>query len=208
MGRFRTATPEHAAKLRENGKKGRAMKGAKWPVPLKVRERLKAIQLHAEIDAAATVEQIARGALYDPRDYYYAEGGWELYESDGPLKQDVLGGWSPSWKKGEIKRTWAKGDLKPIHELTEAQAQCIVGVEVVMKNAVAGDGQIDRVLKYRFAPREKYVELAARYHGMLLDRSELTVNVQAVGAKLDEARQTWANLQVIEAKALPEPSNG
>lgn len=167
----------HAAVTLEARQRERSLKGVAQ------RARSREIQQWAEPDAATVVEQIARGALYDPRDFYETE--------DGPLDDDGV----PRWRVG---------DLKPMHRLTEAQAQAIVGVEVVMKNAVAGDGKIDRVLKYRFAPREKYVELAARYHGLLLDRTESNVNVTVVGSKLDAARARLATV-VAQAKALPEP---
>src|SRR5207249_67401 len=42
-----------------------------------------------------------------------------------------------------------KGNIKPLHKLTQAQQACISGYEMVMKNAQAGDGKVDRVLKIR-----------------------------------------------------------
>ena len=163
------------------------------------------VQRDTVLDVEATVEQIRRGALFDPRDLFYQEDGEELYKTKGPPQQDALGNWAPAWQKGEIKRQWNKGDLKPMDELTEAQAQSITSIEVVMKNATAGDGQIDRVLKIRLAPREKYVELAARYHGMLVDRTETNVNVHVVGSKLDEARARLASLPdvLVPGQLLP-----
>lgn len=168
----------------------------------------RAIQAHAELTAPVVAEQVARGALYDPRRLFYEEDGEELYTRDGPLREDALGNMSPAWKKGEVKRTWEAGDVKPMHRLTEAEAQSITSIEVVMKNAAAGDGKVDRVLKIRLAPREKYVELAARMHGMLVDRSESTVNVHVAGSKLDAARARFAALgyPAIEGTVVPEPA--
>ena len=40
----------------------------------------------------------------------------------------------------------AQGDMRPLHTLTREQAACISSIEVVMKNAAAGDGKVDRVL--------------------------------------------------------------
>jgi hypothetical protein len=183
----------------------KARGGAKWKGSRARRRRAEALQATAEMTAAVVAEQIRRGALFDPRGLFYAEDGEELYTRDGPLREDVLGNLSPAWVKGEVKRTWSKGDLKPMSALTEAEAQAITSIEVVMKNAVAGDGQVDRILKIRLAPREKYVELAARYHGLLIDRSETTINVNVVGAKLDAARRRAAGLLPdIETKALAE----
>jgi hypothetical protein len=174
------------------------------------RIRRNARQEIAELRADVVIEQIARGALFDPRGLFYAEDGIEYYQSDGPLRPNPKYGLdpiepqeAPAWRKGDEKRRWTAGDLKPIHELTEAQAQNLTGIEVVMKNAVAGDGQIDRVLKYKLAPREKYVELGARYHGMLVDRVEANVNVTAIGSKLDAAR---ARLALIEGEKVGSPA--
>jgi len=171
-----------------NGLKGGTPKSGvrRGPQPPHLATRLRAaiIQEHAELDAVTVIEQMARGALFNPKGLYYDHDGVERYAADGPL--DSFG--NPSWRKGDVKREWSVGDLKPLHELTEAQAQCIAGVEVVMKNAVAGDGKIDRVLKYRFVSREKFVEMAARYHSLLVDRVDATLQVQGVGQKLDQAR--------------------
>lgn len=79
-----------------------------------------------------------------------------------------------------------QGNFKPIHQLTEEQAWCIARAEVIVKNAEAGDGHTDKVLKLKFINRDRYVELAARHQGMLHDKMD--VNVTDVGAKLDAAR--------------------
>ena len=197
-----------AARKLEGRKVGRPWAGKKREAAFRamVEHRVgERIQRDTELNVAATVEQIRRGALFDPRDLFYAESGEEFYTTNGPPMQDALGNWGKAWKKGELKRSWNKGDLKPMDELTEAQAQSITSIEVVMKNATAGDGQIDRVLKIRLAPREKYVELAARYHGMLVDRTETNVNVHVVGSKLDEARARLASLPdvLVPGQLLP-----
>src|SRR3990167_7298086 len=75
-----------------------------------------------------------------------------------------------------------QGNFKPIHKLTEEEAWCIAGAEVIVKNDAAGDGHTDRVLKLKFVDRGRYVELAARHQGMLHDKMD--VNVTDVGAKL------------------------
>ena len=80
----------------------------------------------------------------------------------------------------------ATGSLRPIHELSEEEAWCIAGFEVVIKNAAAGDGHTDTVHKVKLIDRGRYVELAARHQGMLHDK--LDVSVTDVGAKLDAAR--------------------
>lgn len=78
------------------------------------------------------------------------------------------------------------GNFRPIHELSEVEAWCIAGVETIVKNAKAGDGHTDTVLKLKFIDRGRYVELAARHQGMLHDKVD--VNVSQVGERLDHAR--------------------
>ena len=65
------------------------------------------------------------------------------------------------------------GNFKPLHQLTEEEAWCIAGAEVIIKNAKAGDGITDTVLKLKFIDRGRYVELAAKHQGMLTEKVEL-----------------------------------
>lgn len=172
----------------ENGKLGGRPVGTGRPL-LATRMRAEAALRDARLSAANLTEMIARGAFYDPRDYYYAEDDTAVHESDGPVVEGCTEGekFAPrQWRKGDPMNRWQKGDLKPVSELTEAQAQAIVGMKVVMKNATAGDGKIDRVLEYKFAPRDKYVELGAKYRGMLVD--QVDVRITDAGTALDKAR--------------------
>ncbi len=65
------------------------------------------------------------------------------------------------------------GRLKPIVDLTEEEAWCIAGVEIIVKNAEAGDGHTDTVHKIKLVDRGRYVELAAKHQGMLKDKLTL-----------------------------------
>ena len=65
-----------------------------------------------------------------------------------------------------------EGNFRPIHELTESEAAMIAGVDVVKRNITAGDGQTDLVLKVRLVDRAKYVEMAAKHHGLLTEKIE------------------------------------
>lgn len=62
----------------------------------------------------------------------------------------------------------------PIKRLTAAQASMIAGFEIVLKNAEAGDGHTDRVLKLKLKDASKYVEMAGKYFGLFVDRHELS----------------------------------
>jgi len=86
-----------------------------------------------------------------------------------------------------------RGNSKPIHRLTREQADLIAGYEVVLKNAKAGDGHIDEVLKVKLANFEKYVELAAKYFNLLSDHvvvsgdDELIALLQGARTRVDKA---------------------
>lgn len=64
------------------------------------------------------------------------------------------------------------GNLKPIKELTEEEASLIVGFDTIIKNAEAGDGHTDKVLKYKLVDRARYVEMAAKHFKLLTDITE------------------------------------
>jgi phage terminase small subunit len=66
------------------------------------------------------------------------------------------------------------GNLKPIHQLSEEDAAMIAGLEVVIKNAQAGDGHTDTVHKIKLVDRGRYVELAAKHQGMLKEKTEVS----------------------------------
>jgi phage terminase small subunit len=64
----------------------------------------------------------------------------------------------------------ANGDLIPIHKLTREQAACISSLEIIMKNATAGDGKIDRVLKLKVWDKPKVMEMLGKHFALLTDR--------------------------------------
>ena len=74
----------------------------------------------------------------------------------------------------------AKGHFKPIHELTEEEAWCIAGAEIIIKNAEAGDGHTDRVLKLKFVDRGRYVDLAAKHFGLLIEKLQLSGSLDII----------------------------
>lgn len=65
-----------------------------------------------------------------------------------------------------------RGNLRPLKDLTEAEAWAIAGFEVVIKNVTAGDGQQDTVAKIKLVDRSKYVEMAAKHFGLLVEKVE------------------------------------
>lgn len=146
-----------------------------------------------ELSAEIVVEMIARGALYDPGDYFQQADDPEYrYPEDGPevvpRETTTDGAVLLEHYKGDVRPPrWRKGDFRPLHELTEAQRQSIAGIEVVMKNATAGDGKVDRILKLKLADRSKSVEMAAKYHALLTEKVQVSGDAELL-AILDQGR--------------------
>lgn len=81
-----------------------------------------------------------------------------------------------------------KGNLIPIHKLSAEEAMAIGGFEVVKRNLTAGDDSVDTILKVKLIDRSRYVEMAAKHHGLLIDKVEVTGEV-ALGEKIARARK-------------------
>lgn len=75
-----------------------------------------------------------------------------------------------------------KGDLIPIHLLTREQAASISSLEVIMKNATAGDGKIDRVLKIKVWDKPKVMEMLGKHFALLTERVHLTAEEALITA--------------------------
>jgi phage terminase small subunit len=73
-----------------------------------------------------------------------------------------------------------KGNVKPLQELSDEEAALIGGFEVILKNAKAGDGVTDEVLKLRLVDRSRYVEMAAKHFSLLTEKLDVNVNVNIV----------------------------
>jgi phage terminase small subunit len=67
----------------------------------------------------------------------------------------------------------ANGDLKPLADLTEEQAACIGGFEVLIKNAKAGDGVTDTIHKFKLWDKPKALEMLAKHFALLVERVEV-----------------------------------
>jgi phage terminase small subunit len=65
------------------------------------------------------------------------------------------------------------GDLKPLHTLSREAAACIASLEVIMKNATAGDGKIDRVLKIKIWDKPRVLEMLGKHFALLTERVKL-----------------------------------
>lgn len=75
---------------------------------------------------------------------------------------------------GDIRTLFdAAGNLRPIKELSLAEAALIAGFEVVIKNAAAGDGHTDTVHKVKLKDQARFVEMAAKHFGLLTERVDV-----------------------------------
>lgn len=83
------------------------------------------------------------------------------------------------------------GQYIPIHKLSEVDAFMIAGMDIVRGNLDKGDGKFDDVVKVRLIDRSRYVEMAAKYHGMLVDRVKLEDD-KPLRAKVAKARERLA----------------
>lgn len=90
------------------------------------------------------------------------------------------------------------GDLKPLHTLTREQAACISSLELVMKNATAGDGKIDRVLKIRIWDKPKVMEMLGKHFALLTERVHHTGDESLIAA-LHAGRQRAAQRKAGKA---------
>ena len=69
----------------------------------------------------------------------------------------------------------AVGNPKPIHEWTATQSAQVSRVETIIKNAKAGDGHTDTVLKLAFWSKEKALDMLGRHFGVLTEQINVTV---------------------------------
>ena len=95
------------------------------------------------------------------------------------------------------------GNLRPIHEWDDSTAAGIASVEVVMKNAAAGDGKVDRVLKIKLWDKTKALNDLARHFALLTDVVQVSGDV-TLSQRIALARARGAQLLETRAPALLE----
>jgi phage terminase small subunit len=67
----------------------------------------------------------------------------------------------------------ANGSLKGLHELSPDDAACIAGLEVIIKNAEAGDGHTDKVHKIKVWDKSKNLEMLGKHFGLFIEKVEV-----------------------------------
>ena len=66
-----------------------------------------------------------------------------------------------------------QGNLKPLHTLTDEEAAAIASLEVIIKNAAAGDGHTDTVHKLKVWDKTRSLEMLAKHFALLTERVDL-----------------------------------
>ena len=87
---------------------------------------------------------------------------------------------------------FANPGLKPVEDWTEAELATVVGLEYVVKNAKAGDGITDTVLKVRRADKIRALEALAKIRAMFTEKLEVSGELATVSARLIAARKRLA----------------
>ena len=64
------------------------------------------------------------------------------------------------------------GNLKPIKDWTEAQGAQVASMEIIKKNAEAGDGHTDIVHKFKLWDKPKSINMAMQNLGLLIEKIE------------------------------------
>ncbi len=83
------------------------------------------------------------------------------------------------------------GNLKPIQELNDEQGSALAGMEVIIKNAEAGDGVTDRVHKFKVWDKTRALEMLAKHFKLLTDVMKIE-DANAIEGRLTAARNRLA----------------
>lgn len=72
------------------------------------------------------------------------------------------------------------GNLKPVNEMTPEQGSALAGMEVIIKNAEAGDGVTDRIHKFKVWDKSRALEMLAKHFGLLTEKVEHSGGLEIV----------------------------
>lgn len=64
------------------------------------------------------------------------------------------------------------GNLVPMEQWTPVMGATVASMEVVIKNAAAGDGVTDRIFKFKLWDKTKALEALAKHFGLLTEKIE------------------------------------
>ena len=72
------------------------------------------------------------------------------------------------------------GNLRPVHTLTAEQAAAISSLEVIIKNAAAGDGHTDTIHKLRVWDKPKTLEMLGKHLGLFEESARVSGTIELV----------------------------
>ena len=107
----------------------------------------------------------------------------------------------------------ASGQLKPLQQLSEADAAMIEGIDVVRRPSTDGGKGTDEVVKLKIASRSPYVRMAGEIHGLFLQRQEVTGELSMAPVTVTVVHR-HVTMEVLEAEraqrqiAQNAPENG
>lgn len=88
------------------------------------------------------------------------------------------------------------GDPKPMSEWTPEMGAAVAGMETIIKNAKAGDGITDKVLKLRFWDKNRALDTLAKHFGLLVDVNiNVNASIEQVAGVLEAARRRLAEVR-------------
>jgi phage terminase small subunit len=85
----------------------------------------------------------------------------------------------------------ANGNMKSVSELTPEQGSALASLEVIIKNAEAGDGVTDRVHKFKVWDKTRSLEMLAKHFALLTDVVKVTTDDENI-ARLMAGRKRAA----------------
>lgn len=85
-----------------------------------------------------------------------------------------------------------RGNIRPVTQWTRDMGAAVAGLETIIKNAKAGDGVTDEVLKLKLADKLKALQDLGKHFGLLVDRVQISGDLELVSTRLAEARRKLA----------------
>ena len=88
----------------------------------------------------------------------------------------------------------ADGNLRNPTRLTPDVAMNIGGFDIVKRNLTSGDGKVDEIIKVKVRDQSRYVEMGAKYFGILVDQLHVS-GVADLEERVAAVRQQLATKQ-------------
>ena len=81
-----------------------------------------------------------------------------------------------------------RGNLRPIYELGDNEAAAVASLEVVIKNAAAGDGHTDTIHKVKVWDKTKALELLGKHFGLFDEHAHISGTIELVWGSGSETK--------------------